>query len=279
MLKTRVITALVLLALIIPMLVWLPPAGWALFVGLFVVAGAWEWGRLAGLEGAGRVVYPALVAAIIGMLLAQDAAAGNLAAPLHLVAIALWLGLVPLWLARRVKLPSGWLSCAVGALFLVSCWIAVWQARALGALYLLLLLAVVWVADIAAYFAGRAFGRRKLAPTISPGKTWEGVIGGQAGVLVFAAACALIAGLAPNYFADALAVGGWALVLASAVVLAASSVVGDLFESLLKRERGLKDSSGLLPGHGGILDRIDALIPAMPLAMLIAAAAGMTRTS
>lgn len=277
MLKTRVITALVLLALIIPMLVWLTPAGWALFVGLFVVAGAWEWGRLAGLEGAGRIVYPMAVAAIIGALLALDAAAGSMGAMLHLSAIALWLGLVPLWLARRVKLPGGWPSCAVGALFLVSCWIAVWQARELGALYLLLLMAVVWVADIAAYFAGRAFGRRKLAPTISPGKTWEGVVGGQAGVLLFAVICALAAGLAPNFFADGLAVGGWSLVFVSAVVLAASSVVGDLFESLLKRERGQKDSSGLLPGHGGVLDRIDALIPAMPLAMLIVAATGMNR--
>ncbi|MFN0163033.1 MAG: phosphatidate cytidylyltransferase [Burkholderiales bacterium] len=277
MLKTRVVTALVLLALIIPMLVWLPPSGWALFVGLFVVAGAWEWGRLAGLEGAGRIVYPAVIAAVIGALLALDAAAGSLGTLLHVAAIALWLGLVPLWLARRVKLPGGWLSCAIGALFLVSCWIAVWQARELGILYLLVLLAVVWVADIAAYFSGRAFGRRKLAPSISPGKTWEGVVGGQAGVLLFATACALVVGLAPNFFADGLATGGWALVLLSAVVLAASSVVGDLFESLLKRERGQKDSSGLLPGHGGVLDRIDALIPSMPLAMLIAAATGMNR--
>jgi phosphatidate cytidylyltransferase len=130
-------------------------------------------------------------------------------------------------------------------------------------------MAIVWVADIGAYFAGRAFGRHKLAPSISPGKSWEGVAGGMFAVLVLGAAAALTPALADSFQSQLLARYGWPLWIAMTCVLVAASVAGDLFESMMKRRAGIKDSSNLLPGHGGVLDRIDALIPTMPLAFLL----------
>jgi phosphatidate cytidylyltransferase len=129
-------------------------------------------------------------------------------------------------------------------------------------------MAIVWVADIGAYFAGRAFGKRKLAPSISPGKTWEGVAGGLVAVLVLAA---LAAQLPETFQAQLLVRYGWFKWVLFLGLFVAASVVGDLFESMLKRRAEVKDSSGLLPGHGGVLDRIDALVPTMPLAYLLSA--------
>jgi phosphatidate cytidylyltransferase len=155
-------------------------------------------------------------------------------------------------------------------------WLAVAQAREIGVNFLLSILVLVWAADIFAYFAGRAFGlkftKRKLAPGISPGKSWEGVWGGMAGVIVLAVvwtlADARYQAAAPSIYSRLAAQGWWLLVLA-ALFLAAMSVVGDLVESLVKRSAGVKDSSGLLPGHGGVLDRVDALLPTLPLAMML----------
>ena len=142
-----------------------------------------------------------------------------------------------------------------------------------------LLMGLVWVADITAYFAGRAFGRHKLAPAVSPGKTWEGAVGGMAGGAALAAICAYATtasgGTYDSWFAwlfsfaGRIGPAGFVAALAVVLVMVGLSIVGDLFESLLKRRAGVKDSSGLLPGHGGVLDRIDSLIPTMPLAMLI----------
>jgi phosphatidate cytidylyltransferase len=151
------------------------------------------------------------------------------------------------------------------------------QARVIGVNFLLSVLVLVWVADIFAYFAGRTFGlkftRQKLAPTISPGKSWEGVWGGMAGVLALAAAWtamdAALQAQVPSLYTRLAAPGAWLLVIA-ALFLAAMSVVGDLVESLIKRSAGVKDSSHLLPGHGGVLDRVDALLPTLPLAMMLA---------
>jgi phosphatidate cytidylyltransferase len=138
-------------------------------------------------------------------------------------------------------------------------------------LYLLSVMAIVWVADIGAYFSGKAFGKHKLAPSISPGKSWEGAVGGGIAVLVLATLTVVYGG---DAFADTFAVRvqrgyGWPALLAILVLMVAASVVGDLFESQLKRRAGMKDSSNLLPGHGGVLDRIDALVPVLPLAALI----------
>jgi phosphatidate cytidylyltransferase len=164
-----------------------------------------------------------------------------------------------------------------GLLALWVAWLAAVQARMVGINFLLSILVLVWVADVFAYFAGRAFGlkftRGKLAPAISPGKSWEGVWGGMAGVVVLAfawvwadrAAGATVASLYTRLHER-----GWWLLLVGVVFLAAMSVVGDLVESLIKRSAGAKDSSRLLPGHGGVLDRVDALLPALPIAMMLA---------
>uniref|UniRef100_UPI00180A9F85 phosphatidate cytidylyltransferase n=1 Tax=Ramlibacter sp. TaxID=1917967 RepID=UPI00180A9F85 len=169
-----------------------------------------------------------------------------------------------------------------GVLALWVAWLGVAQAKAMGVNFLLSVLVLVWMADIAAYFAGRTFGlkftKRKLAPAISPGKSWEGVWGGMVGVLVLA--IAWVAGdhawqaAVPSLYSR-LASLGWPVLVLAAVFLAAMSVVGDLSESLVKRASGMKDSSQLLPGHGGVLDRVDALLPTLPLAMMLASFAAL----
>jgi phosphatidate cytidylyltransferase len=216
-----------------------------------------------------------------------------------LCALTWWLGLLqanllPLWIIAsaawvlggaallRVAVP-GWprvprgLRLVGGLLALWVSWLAAVQARMEGINFLLSILVLVWVADIFAYFSGRALGlrftRSKLAPAISPGKSWEGVWGGMAGVVVLALAWvwadeAAQAAVASLY--TRLADRGWWLLLIGVVFLAAMSVVGDLVESLIKRSAGAKDSSALLPGHGGVLDRIDALLPTLPIAMMLA---------
>ena len=168
------------------------------------------------------------------------------------------------------------LRLLAGLLALWLAWLAVAQARTVGVNFLLSILLLVWVADIFAYFAGRALGGRfsrgKLAPSISPGKSWEGVWGGMIGVLLLAigwqAADRVFATAVPSLFSQLGSRGG-VLSLVCTLFLAAMSVIGDLFESLVKRSAGVKDSSGLLPGHGGVLDRVDALLPTLPLAMMI----------
>jgi phosphatidate cytidylyltransferase len=156
----------------------------------------------------------------------------------------------------------------LGLTLLPATWFALLYLHQLGIVMLFSTLAIVWVADIAAYFAGRRFGNRKLAPRISPGKTWAGVGGAVLGVLMAGAAVHLVSPRAP-VLSNALFDESLLLALALLVVLVAMSIVGDLFESLLKRQAGRKDSSRLLPGHGGVLDRIDALLPVLPMAVLI----------
>lgn len=160
-----------------------------------------------------------------------------------------------------------------GLLLIAAAWLAMVQARQLGLGFLLSALTLVWMADVAAYFGGKAFGRRKLAPTISPGKSWEGAFSGMAGVLLLAAVWLWLdrQGLTdqPSLFSRLWALGPW-LAVPAILFLSAMSVVGDLVESLVKRSAGMKDSSQLLPGHGGVLDRVDALLPVLPLAMMFA---------
>ncbi|MDM5177466.1 phosphatidate cytidylyltransferase [Massilia sp. DJPM01] len=197
-------------------------------------------------------------------------------------AVKFWFGLSTLlWLFRFVPSLKTGLPPAEGgrntilatmyAVSIVACFAAIVVFFNRSAVYLLSVLALVWIADIGAYFSGKAFGKRKLAPSISPGKSWEGAIGGGIAVLLIASASILFGGpvLADTFAVALQAKLGWAGALAVLAVIVAASVVGDLFESQLKRRAGVKDSSKLLPGHGGVLDRIDALIPVLPLAALI----------
>jgi len=279
MLKQRIITALVLLAILLPALFYPSPAPFAVVMLALVAAGGWEWGRL---NGYGQRMSLFLGAEVLVLCLLSWAL-GLLARPLPLfwiIVSAAWvLGGVAL---LRVAVP-GWprvpkpLRVVGGLLVLWAAWLAAVQARTVGINFLLSILVLVWVADVFAYFAGRAFGlkftRNKLAPAISPGKSWEGVWGGLIGVLVLAfawvwadaAAQATVASLYTR-----LATHGWWLLLLGVFLLVAMSVVGDLVESLIKRSAGAKDSSQLLPGHGGVLDRVDALLPTLPLAMMLA---------
>ncbi len=279
MLKQRVITAVTLLAILLPALFWRTPEPFAVVVLVLLAAGAWEWGRLNQL---GQPASFACAAACLG-LCAASWAGGLVERPLPLLWVAAGAGWVlggALMLRRGVE---GWphvpraVRVPGGILALWLAWLAVAQARAIGVNFLLSIFVLVWVADIAAYFAGRAFGlkftRNKLAPAISPGKSWEGVWGGMAGVLALALGWALADASQPGAVASLftrLADRGPALLVIGVVFLAAMSVVGDLVESLVKRAAGAKDSSRLLPGHGGVLDRVDALLPTLPLAMMLA---------
>jgi phosphatidate cytidylyltransferase len=272
MLKTRVVTALVLLAVLLPILFLDAFVPLALVTVLFFGAASWESFRLFGnrrplfATALWTAVY-ALVIFVIGLPGVQK---------LFWLCVALWA--VRFTPALGIGLPplqsnGNRLLNATYAIAIFGCFIAIVALFQHSPIYLLSVMAVVWVADIGAYFSGKAFGRRKLAPGISPGKSWEGAIGGWLLVLAAAAGTALGAASAPalqdTFPAALLQRWGWGALVLAMTVLVAASVVGDLFESMLKRRAEVKDSSGLLPGHGGVLDRIDALIPVLPLAALL----------
>jgi phosphatidate cytidylyltransferase len=274
MLLTRVLTALVLVPLVIVALFGMPPRGWALVSLGFVSGAAWEWAGLAGWNRGARAAYAAATASLgVALLFAPPAAFATgwppaVAAPLLVAATLFWAALMPLWLRGRWRLPRGAGAALLGWLLLLAAWVALVQLQARSPWIVLAAMGIVWVADTAAYFAGRAFGRRKLAPTISPGKSWEGVYGALVAVAAYAAWLLPQArdhGVLPEVHPGLAA--AW---IAVAVLLALLSVGGDLFESLLKRHAGVKDSGRTLPGHGGVLDRIDALLAAMPPAALAA---------
>ncbi len=266
------ITALVLLVLFLAALFWLPPRAWAVFAGALVIPAAWEWGRLIKFGQVASGLYAVLVAAVGATLFAsaQDGiAAQQLGArsAVYLGASVFWVIFVPLWLWRSWLPRSRWLGALTGLVVLVPTWLALVELRSRAPLLLLLLMSVAWISDTAAYFAGRRFGRRKLAPSISPGKTWEGVAGA---VLAVSAYALLWAYAWQAYFPPALQsmrFGAFGMVL-FLWLLAAIGIYGDLFESAMKRRAGVKDSGSLLPGHGGVLDRIDALTAVLPLAAL-----------
>lgn len=268
MLKARVVTALLLLAGFLVVLFLLPFYGWLLFVAIVAGIGAWEWGGLVGQGVAGRRVFAlsiallcAILAAIVFDLDSGGVHRSMLLGLIFLLSAAFWLLAVPCWLKAKWR-TSGSSGIAAGTMILIPACLALMQLRANSPVLLLAVMAAVWVADIAAYVSGRAFGRRKLAPDISPGKTWEGVAGAVAGVLMYGAAAAWIAGLLPG---DVFA---WAAGAAGLIILTAVSILGDLFESLAKRQAGVKDSGRILPGHGGVLDRIDSLTSTLPLVSL-----------
>lgn len=277
MLSARILTALVLVPAVLAALFLLPPAGWGVVAAAVMAAAAVEWARLAGYGPRGRAVLAAATVAACALLLFVPAAGfgergwpPGVAVAACAPAALFWLAVAPRWL-RADGLPASGVGIAVaGAVVLVGAWAAVVQLQARSPWLVLAAMAIVWIADTAAYFAGRAFGRRKLAPSVSPGKTWEGVYGALAAVAAYAA---LLAPLAPRAgYAGGIGPAAFVAWVALALGLAAVSVVGDLVESRLKRHAGVKDSGALLPGHGGILDRIDALLAAMPAAALLGVA-------
>ncbi len=276
MLKQRVITAIVLLALLLPALFAASPWPFAVLTLLLIGAAGWEWGRLNN-AAAGLAVA-------MGVLLALAGAAA-LALGWTLVPPAwLWWPVALAWVAGGALAlrggPAAWpglplaLRRVLGLAMLWVAWLAIAHARSIGINFILSVFCLVWVADIAAYFGGRALGRRKLAPSISPGKSWEGAFSGMAGVIVLAFVWRWIDASqpvdAPSLYSRMAQSWGVAGMLAGSLLLGAMSVVGDLFESLVKRAAGAKDSSNLLPGHGGVLDRVDALLPVFPIAIALA---------
>lgn len=279
MLKQRVITALILVTVValalMSSITWVFPA----LALVFMAAGAWEWGRMNGgsqsqsLWMAGQFLILAVMTWLMGLL---DKPLTNL----WIMAGGVWV-LLSFWLLKSGA--EAWqripplLRRIVGVFVLWLVWLALSQARIVGINFLMSVLCLVWGADTFAYFAGRALGGKfvaqKLAPSISPGKSWEGVCGGMVGVLILAWLWVLVdthwQTTVPSLYTRLLQ-QHWLMLILAVIFMVAMSVVGDLIESLIKRSAGVKDSSQLLPGHGGVLDRIDALLPTLPIAMMFA---------
>jgi phosphatidate cytidylyltransferase len=243
-------TAAVLLAILLAALLFLPRAGVAALMALVIGIGGFEWARLCGCNAPW---YAGVVVAALLALLYLD-----ISQPVFLLASAFWIVAAPAWLWMGVKAEQRAALAAAGFVVLVPAALAVLDLRPGEAL---LVLAVAWIADTAAYFAGKRWGRRKLAPAISPGKTWEGAAGG----LIGAAAYAMILSI---FLAGAQATR-MAAFIGAAALLVVVSIVGDLFESAAKRQAGVKDSGAILPGHGGMLDRVDSAAAILPVAALV----------
>jgi phosphatidate cytidylyltransferase len=270
-LAQRVATAVVVLAAFLLAVFLLPPRAFALIVMVILVLAAHEWAKLIGLAPGAAAVYAMLVALVACALLFAPQAAFARGWPPRLLAVVcgvatlFWLLVAPFWVIARWPARSPWVMSVVGLITLPALWMALVQLHARSPWVLLAAMGLVWIADTAAFFAGRRFGRHKLAPQVSPGKTWEGVAGALAGVAVYAILVACLRAGDSDPALDAAAIIAW---VGIALVLVAMSIVGDLYESWLKRTAGVKDSGALLPGHGGVLDRIDALLAAMPPAAL-----------
>ena len=273
MLGLRVATALVLVIALLCAVFLLPQNAWLLFVCLLVVVATAEWSGLIGLLGSARIIYCAVTALVfLALCLAGGMAGARIEAPsqgllfLFGIGAAFWLVLAPLWLAGKWPLRAGTVGVVVGWLVVVPAGLALVHLRAVNPFVLLAAMAVVWVADIAAYFVGRAIGRHKLAPGISPGKSWEGALGAVAFVVLYGFVVAY--GWPGLGLPHPSGVSGMVGLGAGLVLITAVSIVGDLFESLAKRQAGVKDSGNILPGHGGMLDRIDSLTSTLPLVSL-----------
>jgi phosphatidate cytidylyltransferase len=271
MLRQRVVTAIILVALVLAAILLFPASWFEIFVALFIALGAAEWCVLAGVPGtARRGIFAVGCLALMFVLAHVELALGELLLTvaatwwvIALVLVCVYPQAAGLWHRRIVLLP-------LGLVVLMPGFIALSRLRSLDdhVFYILLLIALIAAADSGAYFAGRAFGKHKLAPRVSPNKTWEGFAGGQVAVCAVLWAALLARGVELN-------VAQAALVTLGAIVLAAASVVGDLFESMLKRQAGVKDSGTLLPGHGGVLDRIDSLTAALPVYSVLLLQAGV----
>lgn len=260
MLKTRIITAVALLAGLLAVVFLASTQVWALLTLGVVLLGVAEWANLIKLNTGAKYLSLA-IALIAGLFVIFIKVTPVALYQMHILLALLgaaslfWLVIAPLWLITRKKFTSSLAMGALGLLLILATWVGLIGLHAINPLLLLGVMATVSIADSAAYFSGKRFGRHKLAPEISPGKTWEGVIGALAAVTVYGAVLCYY-----KHFSPWLIVCLWLLVVLS--------IMGDLLESLLKRQAGLKDSGQLLPGHGGVLDRIDGFIPTLPITLL-----------
>ena len=253
----RVLTALLLLGVFVAAVVWAPSWLWAALMAVVVGLAAHEWAHMSDFTPLAARVYAILLALcplLFPVVLGEGGQQAFLVG-LLLLSMAFWLVIAPLWLLGKWRAQHAFIRAATGVVLLLPTWGALQYLHARGPLVLLGILAIVWIADTAAYFSGRPFGRHKLAPAISPGKTWEGVAGAWCALALYAGGVSYWSGL-----------DGLSLVLLMSGLLY-FSVLGDLFESWIKRVAGMKDSGAILPGHGGVLDRIDALTSTLPIAM------------
>ena len=273
MLRTRILTAIILFVALCGALFFLPTVAWFVLVSVICALAAWEWGGLSDWHERTRIAYAVTLGAFcLALLINPFKLTAHVSARdvILLLGALFWFLVVPLWLGFRWSLRSNLVASLTGVLVLVPSTIVFALLRELvnthfnGGWVVIIVAGIAWSADIAAYFSGRAFGRRKLAPSISPGKTWAGAVCAVLGVLVYGNTILLCGG----FFATA---AGLTFILFQVmlVLLTAFSIVGDLFESLLKRQAGVKDSSALLPGHGGILDRVDSLTAMLPVLWLL----------
>lgn len=266
MLNLRLLTVAIVLPLFAAGLWFLPNRWWAAVLLLVVLLAGHEWARLGGFSKVTEVLFLALLlsgGALLWFISSASASLHGSAAALndrivYAISVAFWCVMAPCWLWLKPRIRNCAVLSAVGLIVLLPTWLALTQLQR-DPLWLLLLLAVIWIADSAAYFTGRAIGRHHLAPVISPGKTWEGVAGAFAAVAVYSSLLSLM--------------GGWkhsaTAIFGTFMAMFAFSIIGDLFESWCKRQAGVKDSGKVLPGHGGILDRIDGVTAALPLAALM----------
>ncbi|MEE9330736.1 MAG: phosphatidate cytidylyltransferase [Methylophilaceae bacterium] len=262
MLLTRILTAVVLVAAFIPALFLSSNMVWAISMLIISLLALYEWAKLIGMTQAVAVAYILFCGALgVAMLYLMEVNGFHWlfyqSLLVFVIALIFWMFIVPVLLTKFIVIQNKWLLLFLGILLMAPLWLALISVKGADPWLLLALLATIWIADTAAYFTGKNFGKRKLAPSISPGKTWEGVIGALLAVSVFGGML---------YFSGAVSsVAIFPLLWLVAIL----GVVGDLFESLIKRQANKKDSGNLLPGHGGILDRIDGLMPSLPIAVLM----------
>jgi phosphatidate cytidylyltransferase len=264
MLKARVLTALIMLPIALLILFVLPEDAFAMCIGLIVLVGAWEWIRLSG--SVSQLLTLTLLVVFSGVLY-WSYLLPNVYVPMLLgIGCIFWVGaaaMVMMYPKSKEQVGGKHVKLGFGLLVLIPAYVALLYLRRHDAhlILLALLVTIIWAADVGAYFVGRQFGTTKLAPKVSPGKSWAGLVGGMILALAVGMLVALI-GESSDYLISPIA---WAVLIGIVAVTVLFSVLGDLFESLIKREQGVKDSSSLLPGHGGVLDRIDSLTAATPV--------------
>lgn len=262
MLKKRIITALILVAGFVPALFKLPNLYWAIGMLVVTLLALREWASMVGFNK--MQIHAYLIASLlIGLFVLVRLQHYNLhyfffqSLLIFSIAALFWTFIVPIWMAKQFKLNGVTAKGLLGWLLMLPLWLALICAKIVDPMLVLVLLGTIWIADSAAYFAGKKFGKHKLAPTISPGKTWEGVFGALIAVTIFGAILHVVFDIKTLTIFPAL----W--------IITGFGVIGDLFESMMKRQANIKDSGDLLPGHGGILDRIDGIIPSLPIAILM----------